>query len=491
MRGGRPGGLGLAVLLAVALGACEGQIVGGGDDGGSDGGVGGDGQIGGDDGGPGDGGPADVAPPPGDAPTATVTPTVIDDLLLNPGIGFADFAVGWGSQPSDSEYPRGTVGYVRWTWADVEPAEGQYDFAKVDDMIAAARGRGETLAFRIMPCYDTSSPQWLLDKGVASVVASDGVFPDHNSPTFLQYHEAMVRAFGARYSGSLEVDHVDIGSVGCWGEWNTACCNGTECDALFPTEANQRAIIDWYVEAFPSTPLVALVGAPAYAEEQGAGWRGDCFGDYGMFGSTWNHMEDSYPQAAADPVIGNAWKTAPVQFEACGVMQDWYDRGFDIDLILSKSLEWHMSVFNGKSSPVPASWRPKVDEWLKRVGYRVVLTSLTHTARAAAGGSLALHAEWDNVGVAPPYHPWPVAFRLRGAGDEVVAQWTSTAALRTFLPGAHAVDDVVVVPAGVPPADYALDVAVLTEDGASAHVRLAISGARTDLWYPLSTVTVE
>ncbi|MBI5482325.1 MAG: DUF4832 domain-containing protein [Deltaproteobacteria bacterium] len=490
MRWGRYGWAALVMATAL-LAACSGEIVGAGGDGGTDGGTGGDGATGGDDGGPGDAGGGDVAPPPADAPTTTVTPTAIDDLLLNPGIGFADFALGWGSPPPASGYPPGTVGYVRWTWAELEPAEGQYDFARVDDAIAAARARGETLAFRIMPCYDSSSPQWLLDKGVASVVASDGVFPDHNSPTFLSYHEQLVRAFGARYSGSLDVDHVDIGSVGCWGEWNTACCNGTECDALFPTEANQRAIIDWYLEAFPGTPLVALVGAPSYAEEQGAGWRGDCFGDYGMFGSTWNHMENSYPQAAADPVIGNAWKTAPVQFEACGVMQDWYDRGFDIDLILQKGLEWHLSVFNGKSSPVPASWRPKVDAWLKQVGYRLVLTSLTHTAKASPGGSLALHAEWENRGVAPAYHPWPLAWRLRSAADTVVAQWTSAAALRTFLPGSHLVDDLVVVPAAVAPATYSLDVAVLTEDAAQAHVRLAIAGVLTDLWYPASTVTVE
>ena len=430
-------------------------------------------------------------PLPADAPMDTATPTVIEDTLLNPGIGFADFAVGWGTQLPDADYPRGTVGYVRWTWAKLEPIEGQYNFALVDDAIAAAKARGETLAFRIMPCWEDSSPQWLLDKGVASVIASDGVFPDHNSSLFLTYHERLVRAFGARYAGSVAVDHVDIGSVGCWGEWNTACCNGTECEALFPTTANQQAIIDWYTQAFAGTPLVGLVGAPAYAQKQGAGWRGDCFGDYGFFGSTWNHMEDSYPQAAADPIIGNAWKTAPVQFEACGVMQDWYDAGYDIDLILSKGLEWHMSVFNGKSSRVPAAWRRKIDEWLKHVGYRLVLGSLTHTSRVTAGGTLALHSEWENRGVAPVYHPWPLAFRLRRPDGGIAAQWTSTADLRTFLPGPHAHDDLLVVPATVATGAHSLDVAVLTEDATAAHVRLAIAGARPDLWYPISTVTVD
>jgi hypothetical protein len=424
------------------------------------------------------------------AETVTATPTEIDDVLVNPGIGFADFSVE-GSPASFTEYPRGTVGYVRWTWAELEPTEGQYDFARVDRAIATARDRGETLAFRIMPCWEGSSPKWLLEKGVNSVAASDGTFPDHNSPIFLQYHERLVRAFGARYAGSLDIDHVDIGSVGCWGEWNTACCDGTSCDALYPTETNQLAIIDWYIEAFAGTPLVALIGGPSHAESRGAGWRGDCFGDYGFFGPDWNHMDDTYQAASEDPLIGNAWKTAPVQFEACGVMQDWYDAGYDIDRILAKGLEWHLSVFNGKSSPVPASWRSKIDEWQKRLGYRFVLTSLTHTSKVTPGGSLVLQAKWENRGVAPAYHPWPVAFRLRTIDNEVAAVWTSAADVRKFLPGTHVIDDPFVVPKAVARGTYSLDVGILSEDAAEAHVRLAIAGVRKDLWYALSTVTIE
>lgn len=426
--------------------------------------------------------------PAGD--TVTVKPAAIDDILNNPGMGFADF--GWN--PPADQYPVGSVAYRRWTWAELEPTEGQYNFAMVDQEIADAKAKGEDLAFRIMTVYDTSSPQWLLDKGVGSVGASDGVFPDHNHPLFLEHHEKLVQAFGQRYSGSLSVDHVDIGSAGCWGEWNTACCDDgdkVQCDLYFPNEENQKKIIDWYLAAFPATPLVALIGAPSYAEEKGTGWRGDCFGDYGYFGSSWNHMEDLYGPAAMDPVIGAAWKHAPVQFESCGVMQDWMDLGFDIDLILQKGLEWHMSVFNAKSSPVPAAWRPKVDEWLKHIGYRLVLTELTHTREAKAGGALSLKARWENRGVAPVYHPWPVAFRLRGADDAVVSTWQSQADLRTWLPGEHLQDEVVTVDAAAAPGTYALDVAVLTEDGASAHVLLGIAGKRADLWYPVSQVVVS
>jgi len=254
---------------------------------------------------------------------------------------------------------------------------------------------------------------------------------------------------------------------------------------------NKLRIADLYFRSFPGTPLVMLDGGPVeYAVSRGAGWRGDCFGDYGTFRPDWNHMDNVYEPKARNPVIGNAWKSAPVQFEVCEDMQDWFNRGFDIDRILQKGLEWHGSVLNAKSSPVPAPWRGKVDEFLKKFGYRFVVRELTHTVEVRPGGSLLVKSRWENKGVAPIYHPWPLAYRLRSDGDRVVATWGSEANLKGWLPGSREAEDVVVVPAGVPEATYNLDVAILSEDGKTAHVELAIEGKRPDKWYPISKVNI-
>jgi len=158
-------------------------------------------------------------------------------------------------------------------------------------------------------------------------------------------------------------------------------------------------------------------------------------------------MEHAYARVLQDPVIADAWKRGPVQFEACGVMQDWYDKGFDIDLILQKGLEWHMSVFNGKAAPVPAALKPRIGEFLKKLGYRMVIREMTHTAETSPGGMLLLQSRWENVGVAPFYHPWPLAYRLRSSLDQVVAQWASPANLMRWLPGmSHVVSEVETVP---------------------------------------------
>src|SRR5262249_17114704 len=123
--------------------------------------------------------------------TVTIRPTEINDILYTPGMGFADFHFGIGSPLPPSQHPRSTVAYVRWYWADLEPAEGQYDFGRVDSVIKQARAMGETVAFRIMTVPRT--PKWLLDKGVASVTVGQGTFPDFNNTIFLDYHEKLIR----------------------------------------------------------------------------------------------------------------------------------------------------------------------------------------------------------------------------------------------------------------------------------------------------------
>ncbi|MCC6964843.1 MAG: DUF4832 domain-containing protein [Nitrospira sp.] len=424
----------------------------------------------------------------------TVHPREIDDVLNNPGMGFADFHFGFGHPPKADEYPHTTVAYFRWPWAELEPAEGQYNFALVDGIIAQAKAKGETLAIRIVSEYKTGTPQWLLDKGVGSVKESDGIFPDYNNSIFLDYHERLIRAFGERYGRSLDIDHVDIGSVGCWGEWNTACCGGVEaqCKAFYPTEANQLAITDWYFNYFAGTPLVMLHGGQLkYATARGAGWRGDCFGDYGYFSPDWNHMEHGYAPVLEEPAVADAWKRGPVQMEVCGYIHEWHERGFDLDRILEKGLEWHVSVLNAKSKPVPAAWRPRFNEFLKKIGYRFVLRELTHPATSGAGESFVIQSRWDNKGVAPIYHAWPLAYRLRSGMDRIVAQWGSSADLKQWLPGPSRAEDRVVVPAGVPAGSYTLDVAILAEDARSAIVELAIEGKRADRWYAVSRLEIR
>src|SRR5690348_3777172 len=82
-------------------------------------------------------------------PRVQVEPKEIETLFANPGMGwqtfhqFADEDKNLAGLPSSSAY-------FRFYWREVEPADGQINFAKFDALLAHARRAGQQLAFRIM-----------------------------------------------------------------------------------------------------------------------------------------------------------------------------------------------------------------------------------------------------------------------------------------------------------------------------------------------------
>jgi len=218
------------------------------------------------------------------------------------------------------------------------------------------------------------------------------------------------------------------------------------------------------------------------------GWRVDCLGDMGGFNPNWSHMHDYYPQAIINFGMRDAWKKAPVTLEVCWVMQHWRNKGWDVDYIIDQSLKWHISSFNAKSSPVPAEWKPHVERWLKRMGYRFVLRKFTYPSEVVQNGKLAFTSWWENKGVAPCYRKFPLALRL--ASDRATAVLPTDADITTWLPGDNLYDGAVFVPADLAPGEYDLDLALLDARSGRPRVKLAIAGAKSDGWYHLGRIRV-
>jgi hypothetical protein len=49
-----------------------------------------------------------------------------------------------------------------------------------------------------------------------------------------------------------------------------------------------------------------------------------------------------------------------------------------------QALKWHVSSFNAKSSPVPPEWMPLGEDWLRKMGCRLVLRKLTYASASSA-----------------------------------------------------------------------------------------------------------
>ncbi|TVR68138.1 MAG: DUF4832 domain-containing protein, partial [Marinilabiliales bacterium] len=368
----------------------------------------------------------------------TIRPKTIDDVLYNPGMGFTTMNNFDGNIEG---HPKSTVAYWRLYWSDIEPENGSYDWVRTDQIIEVARSRGQRVGLAIMP-VNGGPPEWYRDLGARGfdyVPERGGKswMPDHNDPLYLEHFGRLVREMGKRYDGHPDIDHVDMRSLGHWGEWHFAF---VEPQPVVKPEI-RKALVDIFLESFTETPLLMLIGGGeelAYAIKNGTGWRADCLGDLGSFSPEWNHMRDAYQQYIDEAGAADAWKHAPVHFESCGVMQVWADSGYDIEQIFNEALRWRVSVFNNKSSPVPPRWWSAAEEFMKKMGYRFVINYLTVPDQVNAGQTLRVESEWANTGVAPVYRNYMVSFKIIDINRRqsiILNDPSYNTDLRSWLPG--------------------------------------------------------
>lgn len=442
--------------------------------------------------------------------TVIVRPKEIDDVLVNPGIGFMTFqrfngdklnqGLKWtegypivyqeftGSLENEN-HPMTSIAYFRVYWKFIEPEQGKYRWDLIDTALKTAHSRKQTLMLRIAPYGtrdDNDVPGWYR----AMLGDETGRLPvekwrtDPEDPRYVKHFGGMIRALGARYDGHPDLESLDMALVGAWGEG---------AGSALLAQPTREALVDSYLEAFRKTPLVMLL-TDAKTNRYGiskrsVGWRVDCLGDMGGFSNpNWSHMQDYYPQGIINFGMKDAWKKAPVTFEVCWVMQHWLNKGWDVDYIIDQSLKWHISSFNAKSSPVPEEWKPNVERWLKKMGYRFVLRKFTYPATVAALGKLAFTTWWENKGVAPCYRRFPLALRLKNPQRTEI--FRTNADIRTWLPGDNLYDGAVFVPAGMPPGEYDLGIAILDLHTDEPKVKLAIAGMGDDGWYSLGKISV-
>jgi len=441
----------------------------------------------------------------------TVRPAEIDDVLVNPGIGFMTFQRFNGDELNaglrwtegfpieyqefkgsleNKNHPATSIAYFRVYWKFVEPEAGKYNWAMIDTALRTARGRGQTLMLRIAPygtTKDNDVPDWyrqtMGDETGKKLIAKWRTDPE--DPRYARHFGDMVRAMGARYDGHPDLESVDLSIVGAWGE-------GAGSAEL--SEKTREALVDAYLESFVKTPLVMLLTDEKTNQygisRKPVGWRVDCLGDMGGFGNgQWSHMLDYYPQAIVNFGMRDAWQQAPVSLEVCWVMQHWKDKGWDVDYIIDQSLKWHISSFNGKSSAVPREWWPAVNRWLKKMGYRFVLRKFTYPEAVRPHGKLAFTSWWENKGVAPSYKQFPLALRLRN--EKRTELFITAADIRRWLPGDSLYDSSVFLPANMPAGDYELAVALVDPATRAPKVKLAIGGVDPDGWYRMGKVSVR
>jgi hypothetical protein len=462
-----------------------------------------------------------------------VKPVEINDILNNPGIGFTTFqrfngddlneGMGWteglpivyqdfDGDLTNKNHPQTSIAYFRVYWNFVEPEQGQYNWAMIDKALRTAAERGQTLMLRLPPySAEVDVPAWyrkIVGKEVPSKIAKWRVDPE--DPNYIRYYGGMIRALGERYDGHPDLESVDMSLVGYWGE-------GEGSHLL--TEPTRLALINAYLDNFRKTwltfqplngdapdagVLVKNTNIAAFWQDgsnngagpqmRNLGWRLDCLGDMGFWPQWhWNHMTDVYPRDIVKSGMSESWKKAPVTMEICGTFLRWLEKEKyskdTVEYIFGQALKWHISSFNAKSSAVPEAWRPIVDKWLNKMGYRFVLRRFTYPSIVRIQGQLPVTSWWENKGVAPIYKDYKFAVRLKNRERTEIL--VTSAYLPGWLPGDIVNDEILYIPYDMPAGTYQLEIAIVSPVSYEPRVKLAIAGVNEDGWYPMGEILVK
>lgn len=443
-----------------------------------------------------------------------VLPREIDDVLINPGIGFTTFqrfngdtlnsGLRWTEglpidyQPFDGNlenenHPMTSIAYFRVYWRFMEPEMGKYNWKMIENAIKTAQDRNQTLMLRIAPYgsgpvnNENDVPSWyrkMVGEKNEWMLSGEGWRVDAEDSRYAKYFGGLISELGKRFDGHPGLEAVDVSLVGFWGE-------GRGSDIL--SDDTRKALVNAYTDNFKKTPLLMLLTDETtnkYGLSQAdVGWRVDCLGDVGGFQPNWSHMMDYYPQGIVNFGMKDAWKKAPVSLEVCWVMQKWFDEGWDVDYIIEQSLKWHISSFNSKSSAVPQEWWPSVDKWLKKMGYRFVLRNFSYPASVSVNDKVPFKSWWENKGVAPCYKDFVLAFRLKS--DNEVKILLTGENIKEWLPGDIVYNDALFIPRDISPGEYNLQVAVVDKTDMSPKVKLAIEGRDNEGWYQLGKLKIN
>lgn len=375
-------------------------------------------------------------------------------------------------------YPDSSVVYIRILWKEFEPKRGEYNYKFIEDIIEEAKRHSQTLIFRLMAhstraCDDV--PEWLKEI-IPCPERPDGmrVKDSPTDPRFLEYFLEAVRRLGERFDSCPYFDAIDISLPGAWGE-------GHKLEE-YPDNVLET-IVDTYTSVFKNTQLMTQLSRPnliRYAKDTAGlnvGWRGDGLGDP-------IHVFDFYPPRVA--VIPDNWKTAPVSFESFWWLCEWKRQGWDIDYVIEKTLEWHISSLNAKSMPAPIEWKDKIDYWVSKMGYHISIEEATVPKSAKAGEKTELEITVNNIGVAPIYRNMDFSVRLLSEDGEQVIK--SDIDVKKWLPGRHTEKIEFTVSKDLKPGKYSLEIGIISE--LFDVIYLATDAERNGAYYKISEIEI-
>ena len=376
-------------------------------------------------------------------------------------------------------HPECEVAYIRILWKDFEPKEGEYNFAFIDHILDECAKHKQHLIFRIMPHTtrrDEDVPDWLKEQIDCPERPDDQrVKESPSSPIFLEKFIRMMKDFAVKYDSNPILYGIDVSLYGAWGEGEGY-------------KTVDKALIDKlmhvYTDNFKQTFIFGQICAPelvAEANKNGynLGFRGDGCGEP-------SHMTVSFPRSIYQ--MRDAYKTAPITFESFWHIAVWMEKGWDVEAIFEKSLSWHISTFNNKSSSIPYEYYKEVQKFIEKMGYRFAVRYLEYPDVAGKGDTLNCNMYVENRGNSPIYINHPLTFKLKN--DKYEKVFNSDIDIRKWMPGDTVQPVSLTLPEDIPSGDYELSIGLVGEYPRPT-IKFAFNTKEENGYYKLCDIKVK
>lgn len=375
--------------------------------------------------------------------------------LINPGMGFTHYE--YSNQPeiygarldySDTvdDFPGLSTVYLRLAWGLLEPEEGRFDWSWFDGPAQRWIAKGKRLVLRLTTSESFNryaTPKWVYDAGAKQVPflarytdkysGGPSFEPDFSDPIYLEKLENFLAAAAARYDGDPNVDFIDIGTLGMWGEGHT--WHGT--NTRYPYDVLLKHI-ELHTRHFKRARLVINDnhldqdwGDPRllqYCLAHNMGMRNDsvcCLGPQTPFRDNTLHMARAF------------WMTGPVVVETGHYGQTRAKGGWNSEFMVRAVKELHASYCSIHWWPCEFldAERDAIVEVNHILGYRLRLESAEWPDTLRPGEPWTFKAKWLNTGVAPLYEDAFPALTLKDAAGGIAGVFVDESMnLRRVLP---------------------------------------------------------
>ena len=383
-----------------------------------------------------------------------------------------------GSEESISAIPNMHHLFLRFPWKNLEPKEGQFNWALIDDIVNKWYPKGVKISLSISAnetSRDPATPQWVFDAGAKFRVAKitwGGTTkePIEDDPVFLEKLENLHKAIAARYDGKPFVVDMTLASLGNWGEGHYCATFGKSVPW-----AIIKKHIDLYKRCYKKSQLTIgddwignnLVGddrlaAREYIKKNKIAYRDDSilvewhyFADCNKGTDSLlrpEFFDDIYPYAPAtlelehyhSTLKSGTWKGANGEKEGAAALRR----------VIKKAHCTYLG-YHGNAEKY-AKDNPKIiKELANKVGYWYFVNSVDFDA----DGDLVL--EWENRGAAHAFNRYYLFAKIKGKGYEKIFPLLN-ADNRKWEPDTPVKETYKLPLAEIPSGDYELSIGMKT-----------------------------